>query len=122
MIERKTNLGKVLEGKFISQVLEEEGQDINSEIDSNMSGFSNQTNRGRSFVVKDKTLLYTFPLTNRFIDMKSRQTNKGMIKKKNYKVHNTILFGYANNIIGRLSYGFTQETKEEIMKLHNLKI
>ena len=26
MIERKTNLGKVLEGKFISQVLEEIGR------------------------------------------------------------------------------------------------
>jgi len=122
MIERKTNLGKVLEGKFISQVLEEEGQDINSEIGSNMSGFSNQTNRGRSFMVKDKTLVYTFPMTNRFIDMKTRQTLKGKINKKNYSVHNKILFGYANSIIGRLSYGFTQETKEEMLKLHNLKI
>jgi len=92
MIERKTNLGKVLEGKFISQVLEEEGQDINSEIGSNMSGFSNQTNRGRSFMVKDKTLVYTFPMTNRFIDMKTRQTLRGKINKKNYSVHNKILF------------------------------
>lgn len=122
MIQRKTDLGRVLEGRFIRKVLSEESADIDAEINKNMSGFSNKTNRGRVFNVKDTSLIYDLPLTNRFIDMKHRQTKKGRIKKKHHNVHNRILFGYANNIVGRISYGFTEEVKKEMMKLDGSKI
>lgn len=122
MIQRQTNLGKVLEGRFIAKVLTEESQEINQEITTNMSGFSAETNQGRNFIVRENTLTYNHPMRNRFIDMKSRQTQKGKIKKKSYKVHNNILFGYANNIVGRLSFGFTEEVKKEMMKLDGTRI
>lgn len=122
MIQRQTNLGKVLEGRFINKVLTEESQDINDEISTRMSGFSTSTSRGRNFVVRDHELTYSHPMRNRFIDMKTRQTEKGKIKKKNYKVHNNVLFGYANNIVRRLSYGFTEDVKKEMMKLDGIRI
>jgi len=119
MINRTTDLGRILEGRFIARVLSEESQEIDQEINKAMIGFSAQTNKGRSFNVRDTTLTYTHPLTNRFIDMKHRQTEKGRIKKKSYKIHNNILFGYANNIVSRISFGFTQDVKDEMLKLHN---
>lgn len=122
MIQRQTELGRILERKFIARVLSEESAEIDQEINSKMSGFSDQTNRGRKFAVKDTTLDYRFPMRNRFIDMRHRLTDKGRIKKKRHKVHNNILFGYANNMVQRISYGFTQEVKEEMMKMHNTQI
>ena len=112
----------MLEGLFIQKVLREEGQSINRAIKQNMVGFSTETKSGRTFNVDGTTLVYTHKARHRFIDMRTRNTKKGKIKKKNHIIHNRPLFGHIGNLISRLSYGFTDAAKNELLKLHNQKI
>lgn len=50
----------------------------------------------------------------RFLDMKTRQTKNGKKRKRAFPIHNRILFGQLNSIIGRLKFGFTQEVKRTL--------
>lgn len=77
------------------------------------SGFkSRELFANRSIDATDTVLSFEHLAKHRFIDMKRRRTPNGVISKKNYPIHNRILFGYANNIVRRLSFGFTEGTRE----------
>mgnify|MGYP006909111599 CR=1 FL=1 len=105
----------VLEKRYIRTVLREEGQDILREQTRTMSraSFSNrELFSKRKMDVTNTILSYEHLARHRFIDMKRRRTQKGVINKKNYPIHNRILFGYLNNIIKRLHFGFTDSTRE----------
>lgn len=118
LINERSNQGAaMLEKSFIQKVLREEGANIDQAMQQKMVGFSNATTSGRSFKVNDTTLTYTHKKRHRFIDMKTRNTKQGKIKKKNYVIHNRPIFGHLNNIIRRLSFGFTEAAKQELMKL-----
>lgn len=106
--------GDILEKRYIQKVLREEGDDINTEMNKRMNGFTEQTKGERNFDVEGTALVYDHPMRLRFIDMKRRQTKHGKTKKKNYPIHNKPLFGYANNIVRRIMYGFTDQVKEEM--------
>ncbi len=119
MINRQTQIAKALEGKFILRSVKEVIPDLKSEMASNMQSFT--TNREGKFEATEKGLVFRHARTNRFIDMRKRQTNNGMVTKKNYPIHNKPLFGYANEIVWRISFGFTQKAKDELMKMHGTK-
>ena len=119
MINRQTQIAKALEGKFILRSVKEVIPDLKNEISSNMQSFS--TNREGKLEPSEKGLVYRHNNTNRFIDMRRRRTNQGVVNKKNYPIHNKPLFGYANEIVWRISFGFTQEVKDELMKMHMTK-
>jgi len=46
--------------------------------------------------------------------MRKRNSKEGLKKKKNYKIHNKSIYGVFNNIIRRLSYGYTEEIKKQM--------
>jgi len=54
---------------------------------------------------------------HRFIDMKRRRTRDGVIKKKNYPIHNRILWGHANNVVRRITFGFTEDVKAKMRNI-----
>lgn len=109
----------VLKGRFTTQVLQEESQEIDRAQESLMSrrGFrSDAFYNERSFEVNSNTLEYIHLGRHRFVDMRTRDSREGKHKKKSHPIHNRILFGHANNIIKQLHFGFTTAVKEKLSK------
>ena len=112
----------VTKGKFISNVLKEEGTEINLAIDKSMasSGFTSTFWNDKSFTVKNNnTLEYRHKKQHRFVDMKTRKTNQGSIRKKRHVIHDKIIYGHLNNIARQLSFGYTQAVIDDIKKIEN---
>lgn len=112
----------ILKKRYITEVLREEGQEMDKAMLKKMASFTPETIGKRTFTVNNNTLGYLHAKRLRFIDMKTRQTKKGKKKKKSYPIHNRPIFGVANNIIKRLSFGFTEATKEKLQRLDNTKL
>jgi hypothetical protein len=109
---------EVLEGVFVRRVLTDVSQGIDKDQRRIMSEASFNTPEfftGRKFDVTDGKLRYTHYGIHRFVDMRSRKLGDGhVIKKKSHSIHNRILFGFANEIIAQLQFGFTETVKKEI--------
>lgn len=97
----------VLEGRFITHVLEKEAVDINKDIGQRVAGFQSSFWKERTFTVRENTLTYAHKRGHRFVDMHSRKTKKGVRRKRNYTVHNRPLYGHANAIVKELTVGLT---------------
>ncbi len=106
----------ILKGRFISRILREEGQNIEQAKLKAVSLFASRNRFSAQYSNNDSTLTMTHPIALRFIDMKTRNTKEGKIRKQAHPVHNKILFGHANNVVRRLSFEFTTETKEMLLK------
>lgn len=111
----------IAEGRFIRKVLQEEGQDINTNIQSKMNqfGFKSVFWSEREFSVtgSGNTLQYRHLKVHRFVDIKTRDTKKGKIKKKRYPIHNRIIYGHLNNVARELMFGFTEAVIDEMLNL-----
>ncbi len=106
------------EGKFIARVLREEGQHIKEAQEKKMIGFSGDTFGGRSFTVHGTELDYQHKAVHRLIDIRTRkQADGSKKKKKSHAIHNRPIYGIFNNIIRRISFGFTESVRQELMKL-----
>ena len=103
----------ILKGRFIDSVLKKNGREINADIQKRMDAASFRSSfwSNRNFSTSNGVLTYSHLKQHRFIDMKTRQTANGIIRKKHYAIHNKVLFGHANNVIRELSFGFTQSVK-----------
>lgn len=112
------NKDSILQERFIQKVLSEEAQDMDTEIMKVMMsrGFTDSSLlTGKNFNVNNGVLAYNHLQRHRFIDMNTRNTKSGKIKKVSHPIHNRILFGFANNIVRRLSFEFTDRTKQLLM-------
>ena len=117
--ERTKTAHAIAEGRFIAQVLKEESTNIDKDVKSGMNSFSSTFWSKRNFAINDTTLTYTTLKRHRFIDMKTRQTENGVIKKKRHQIHNKPIFGHLNNIVSALSFGFTESVKQKFLELEN---
>jgi len=117
--ERTKTANAIAEGRFIAQVLKDESAEIDTDVNSRMNGFNSSFWSKRNFAVNDNTLTYTTLKKHRFVDMKTRQTESGAIKKKRHEIHNKPIYGHLNNIVRELSFGFTESVKEKFSKLEN---
>jgi len=115
--ERNKTATAIAEGKFISHVLKNEGQEIEADVSERISSFSSAFWSQRNFSESNNVLTYTTLKVHRFQDMRSRQTKKGIIKKKRTEMHNKPIFGHLNNIARELSIGFTDAVKAKFMQL-----
>ncbi|MBO2546122.1 hypothetical protein J0871_17025 [Salegentibacter sp. BDJ18] len=109
----------VLKGRFTTQVLKEESENMDQAQESLMArrGFRSQEfYNDRSYQVNSNTLEYTHLGRHRFVDMRTRDSKDGKKRKKSHPIHNRILFGHANNIIKQLHFGFTNAVKEKLAK------
>lgn len=114
--KRSRTRESVLKRAFVQTILREEGEEIKEAQEKNMGSFSSDSKGGRSFMANDNVLLYKHKPKHRFIDMKRRNSKQGSKKKKSYVIHNKPIFGVLNNIVSRLSYGYTDEVKDQMRK------
>ena len=112
---------EILKGRFIKRVFSENSVYIDKSVSKEITtrGFESAEWGDRSFTISDSALTYQHLGRHRFVDMKTRNTKKGKIRKKNHPIHNRIVFGHYNNIIRDLKYGFTDAVKEELKTLED---
>ena len=100
----------------MSRILREEGQNIEQAKLKAVSAFTSRNNFAARYTNDETKLIMTHPIELRFIDMKTRQTKEGKIRKKAHPVHNKIVMGHANNIVRRGSFEYTSAMKETLLK------
>ena len=113
---------RIIEDKYIEQVLHEEAKNIESAQDQVFNDFKENgygtIKSTRVFQVANNTLTHRHLIRQRFIDMK-RIKGKG---QKPIPVHNKIIWGHLNNIVFKLAYGFTKDVKNAIVKDYQIEI
>ena len=113
------NLSERSERRFISRVLLEESQDMDQAQRRIMSsrGFSDgKMYNERKYSIQETELVYEHLPEHRFVDMSFRNTSSGKIRKKSHPIHNRVLYGFANNIVRRLTVGYTTVVKKMMME------
>ncbi|WP_018676131.1 hypothetical protein [Riemerella columbina] len=128
--ERKSEKG-IIEGRFIKAMLEQYGEDVlkSSKRVRSRNQFRSSKWERSSISVSDNAVDYRIPAPMRFVDMKTRKskgytrgTRKvpgGKRKKKNYPVHNKPTMVHKKFLVKSLSYGFTEEVKQQFRALAN---
>ena len=116
----KSQENLILEKRYIRQVLADEGANINQQKMRAMRRFAFRSAGLYTLHsnADDSTLKHKHPQRHRFIDMKIRQKEGRQQKKRAYPIHNRILFGHANNVVRRLSFGFTEDIKNMMQQIH----
>lgn len=119
--KRKENHRKILEGRFIRKVLFEQSEEILEQQEWRMLKSNFRTRdfyNHRTFDVKDSSTELKFLTTHRFVDMSTRRTKKGEVRrKKSHPIYNRIIYGHLSNIVREISFGFTDAVIEEMKKL-----
>ena len=116
---RKENHEDIIKGRFIRKVLSETSRDIDKAQREKMSSFRSSFWNNRTFTVTDSDMTYSHLKQHRFVDMRSRNTKEGKVKKKSHPIHNRIIMGHYNNIVKEMKFGFTDAVKEELRKMEN---
>jgi len=112
----------ILQGRFIRSVSQETVRDIDQAQRKYMSsrGFEKDSwYTGRSFIVTDDGFGYTHLKKHRFVDMKTRNTKNGKVRKKPHPIHNKILWGHYNSMVKQMHFGFTESVKEQLRSLED---
>lgn len=110
------------EKRFVQLTLKEEGQEIvqahKKAINRFLSQDTGRTGQSINMQVKPQGMGAELQITHlarqRFLDMKTRETKSGKKRKRAFPIHNRILWGHLNQIVGRLKYGFTEEIKRTL--------
>lgn len=120
LLDSRKSPDDILKGRFVKKVLQSAGADINKAQNSYFASRGFNMSNGwndRSFNVTDNALDYSHLKKHRFVDMKTREVQGKKKRKKYHSIHNKIFWGHYNNIIRELSFGFSQEIKEELRKM-----
>lgn len=119
--KRNETADAILEGRFIRNVLDKEGKELNQRIDQSITAgnFTSDFWKQKSFGVigNGNNLEFRHKKQHRFADMKTRETKEGKIRKKTTMTHNRKVYGSLNNIIRELSFGFTDAVIAEMKSL-----
>jgi DNA-binding cell septation regulator SpoVG len=108
-----------IQDEFVSRILLDESRGMDEDMRKVMSQnqfTSRKMLEDRNFKVVDNKLIYTHKPEHRFVDMATRNTKNGKVKKVSHPIHNKILFGRANNVVRRLTIEYTEEIKQLILK------
>lgn len=111
---------RIIEQKYIQQVLQEEAANIQSAQDEI---FTNRNipsiiRNARTFTVSNSVLTHKHDIRQRFDDMKRVRYGK----QKPTKAHNKVIWGHYNNIIFKLEYGLIQDVKNQIATQYNIEL
>lgn len=118
--KRKDNANLIAKGRFIKTVLDDQAREIKEAQTQYMTGKGFSQDKffsKRRFETNEDQLTATFLKLHRFVDMKTRTTKDGVIRKKNHPIYNRIIFGHIPNIVRTLSFGFSDAIIEEMKKL-----
>ena len=124
------NKGNSIEERFIEQSLRDQAASILKDSRREMRGFSQAKWRRVNMSVDKNSLTYEHLAVHRFVDMKTRKAKNYSAatkkikagrekKKKNYHIHNKIIFSHKRFLIKQLSFGFTDEVKAQFRKLQD---
>ena len=107
---------------FVERVLKKRAGEIDADINKGMSGFSSDFWKDKNFTTSDVSLVYSHLPVHRFVDMKVRKVGGKRKLKKNREIHNRIIMGQFAGIQAELTYGLTEQVKEEIRNnIENIK-
>lgn len=99
---------------FVERVLKKRAGEIDADITKGMAGFSSDFWKDKNFTTSDVSLVYSHLPVHRFVDMKVRKVGGKRTPKKNHEIHNRIIMGQFAGIQAELTYGLTEQVKEEI--------
>lgn len=99
---------------FVEKVLKKRAGEIDADINKGMAGFSSDFWKDKNFTTSDVSLVYSHLPVHRFVDMKVRKVGGKRTPKKNHEIHNRIIMGQFAGIQAELTYGLTEQVKEEI--------
>ena len=123
LLDRRNTSAGIIEQRFITATLNKTGKDILADSKREQKGFTNAKWNHVSANASDNTLTYEHLPRHRFVDMKVRKVGGKRKPKKNHEIHNRIIMGQFAGIQGELTYGLTEQVKEQIKKeIGNLKI
>ena len=111
--ERKTDELPIFRA-FVQRVLKKRAGEIDAGINKGMAGFSSDFWKDKNFTTSDVSLVYSHLPVHRFVDMKVRKVGGKRTPKKNHEIHNRIIMGQFAGIQAELTYGLTEQVKEEI--------
>ena len=107
---------------FVERVLKKRAGEIDADINKGMAGFSSDFWKDKNFTTSDVSLVYSHLPVHRFVDMKVRKVGGKRTPKKNHEIHNRIIMGQFAGIQAELTYGLTEQVKEEIRNnIENIK-
>ncbi len=109
----------ILKGRYLRKVMRERGEEINKEVGKRTSSFSSSLWSRRGISLTDDTLTYQSTKVHRFVDMKTRTTQEGKKRKKNYPIHNKIIMGQYSQMVKDLSFGYTEEIKAQLRTMQD---
>src|SRR5690606_8862229 len=121
--KRKQNADLVLKKRFIRTVLDEQGkaiQEAQTKVMRTNAFSEHKFYSGRRMDLKQESVSLGFLKLHRFVDMKTRKSKDGIIKKKAHPIYNRIIFGHIPNIVRTLSFGYSDAVIEEMKKLEDL--
>lgn len=120
--KRRDNADLILKGRFIRTVLQDQSKSMKDAQTKIMTerGFKTPQffNRRRFEINEDKMTMEILTI-HRFVDIRTRQTKTGVIKKKSHPIYNRIVFGHIPNIVRQISYGYSDAVIEEMKKLED---
>jgi len=116
--------------EFIRQVLEDEGKRLKKnqgiEMEKRLKFHTRNLFEDRQTSVTQTedlkaTLHFTFPIYQRFLDIKRRKVKKkkksGEFKiKRGYRIHNRFVYGHYISVGNRIQYEFSAEVANAIKK------
>ncbi len=113
--QRTNNDDDILKGRFVRKMLQETANEIQQASSKKMGSFKSSFWANRSFSVTDNEMHYDHLKVHRFIDMRTRTASDGTKqKKKFYPIHNRIVMGQYSQLVRELSFGFTEEIKNQL--------
>lgn len=121
--KRNQTAKEILEGRFVKSVLSKESKELPKDLQKRIykSGLSSEDwwSKVSFSVIGKNNLEYRHLKKHRFMDMKTRNTKEGKIRKKSYPIHNKMIYFHLNDIIRELTIGFTDTIINEMKSLEN---
>lgn len=107
---------------FVERTLRQHAEKMQRKQDQAMAGFGSCFWKNRNIITDDRSLILKHPTPERFVDMKIRIKDGVKKPKKHHEVHNRIIMGHYNGILMDLTYGLTDQVKDQIRKEFDGKI
>lgn len=116
--ERASQNEGMIMAAFQRRILKKHADKISQKQDGAMPNFKDSSNANRTFEVDDDSLIYRHKGLLRMVEIKRLTIPKGTKKykrAKTYPVHNRIIMGHFGQIGRDLTFGFSDQIRDEIM-------
>lgn len=106
----------------VKRTLKEHAAELDKVQRERISGFSSDFWSNRNITTNEQSLFYRHIGAHRLVDMKTRVVGERKIKKGYHEVHNRMIMGHYNGIQLDITYGLTEQVKENLRKEFHGKV